>query len=1164
MSDYGNGLIDNLADRIHRDAEVVRRWVSIKQREGQQYTAVKTPGLGMGMPPIWLFPAITEAIKEGELPPLVPPQREQFEPFLKPLELLHEKVVKPVAAAAQRPFFESPWQTFLGALKSPLYVRPGSEEMQRYEEAWQPRQTIVPSWIAKPLLGGLAPEGDITIGPKEIVESLPYFVVPGGAATRTGLKGAEAAARVARPAVGAMRKEALAAAERVAPKAGEFVRAEAGGLSIKRATATMERGIADAQAVIKEAEAVGQPRMHFVEQELKDIAQEIGNRSLPYHGRAKGNLFPEYNVQELAVRENAFRAVLEGKAVLPMAAAKAPAGLPEAGMQARFTPEGQIVSEPFQPAGRGVPTQIGMDEAARLAEMRGAGKPPVSPIAETPPPTRPPAPPVEPPGGLPVGGEGMAAEPWEAALAKLTDFIKTAKTGPKVRAAATQLKREEMSRRVAASARALGTTEGRQAFFRARARLGGELPKAEFAPPKEFLSPAEWDSLVRRIQTSEMEWLNPHYRHLQRLDTEKVFSEILMEGKVPTRQQTALLENMFGENFAKAIWGKRPVSQKAGETILDLWNIPRTLNTIWDLSAALRQGLLLHGIDLKATLGGYGPMIKAFRRESVAKAVDQAIRMDELFPVLEGRAKIYFAPMGRKVTGGIAQREEAWASSAVSKLVPGARPSERAFITFLNKARFDIGKRALLGWKSEGIPWTDERLGALGRLINRASGRGTLGPAEPIAVYLNVPFFSARLQASRIQIWASLFERDPIVRKMAWKGLVKTFGTVAAVVEMASLLPGVSVERNPLSADWGKIRIGNIRIDPWGGFQQWARFLSQIAAGEIKTVSMGSKMPTDRMKLIGRMARSKESPAFGLIHDIIAGETFIGEDVSADAESAMKQAWNRLTPMALQDAVDSVREEGWPGGLIATPPAIFGVGITAFPESLSKQRDTLRNQVGAALLVELQGKGTDVGQFGEGTWYEWPDAWKNYMRRNNEQLQAFDQQITEEQLEGGISLRNADTYLKAESRRIKNMELEALALRFRNGEIDSWQYNQEAKVVRAEARGMYKAAELVNVDKKRLEKWREEHTLPCDKAVNIYYDVVDKYRPNWDLVDAKTALYLRTLNPDFAHYVEYMVEEDWKKDLGENAAWAEEMKAMGGGGGSGVPPFLRQQAIGVK
>jgi hypothetical protein len=43
------------------------------------------------------------------------------------------------------------------------------------------------------------------------------------------------------------------------------------------------------------------------------------------------------------------------------------------------------------------------------------------------------------------------------------------------------------------------------------------------------------------------------------------------------------------------------------------------------------------------------------------------------------------------------------------------------------------------------------------------------------------------------------------------------------------------VEIDPRSTDFGKIKVGNIRWDIWGGFQQWVRVASQLATGERKT-----------------------------------------------------------------------------------------------------------------------------------------------------------------------------------------------------------------------------------------------------------------------------------------------------------------------------------------
>jgi hypothetical protein len=63
------------------------------------------------------------------------------------------------------------------------------------------------------------------------------------------------------------------------------------------------------------------------------------------------------------------------------------------------------------------------------------------------------------------------------------------------------------------------------------------------------------------------------------------------------------------------------------------------------------------------------------------------------------------------------------------------------------------------------------------------------------------------------------------------------------------------------------------------------------------------------------------------------GETFIGEDADLSKESVARTAWQKFTPMFVQDVYDAVKQEGAEGAAMAAP-GFFGASITSYgPES---------------------------------------------------------------------------------------------------------------------------------------------------------------------------------------------------------------------------------------
>jgi hypothetical protein len=98
-----------------------------------------------------------------------------------------------------------------------------------------------------------------------------------------------------------------------------------------------------------------------------------------------------------------------------------------------------------------------------------------------------------------------------------------------------------------------------------------------------------------------------------------------------------------------------------------------------------------------------------------------------------------------------------------------------------------------------------------------------------------------------------------------------------SVVYLLAQLAGFDIEWDPRSSDFGKIKIGNTRIDPLGGFSQVIVFLSRVLDGKTKTGSgviapnRGENIPygvDNTYQLIAKFVRSKLAPAVGTPIDL--------------------------------------------------------------------------------------------------------------------------------------------------------------------------------------------------------------------------------------------------------------------------------------------------------
>ncbi|GAG96283.1 unnamed protein product, partial [marine sediment metagenome] len=174
---------------------------------------------------------------------------------------------------------------------------------------------------------------------------------------------------------------------------------------------------------------------------------------------------------------------------------------------------------------------------------------------------------------------------------------------------------------------------------------------------------------------------------------------------------------------------------------------------------------------------------------------------------------------------------------------------------------------------------------------------------------------------------------SPPVRKEAMKSVIKFVSTGIGILSLAKLA-GADVETDPTSADFGKIRIGNVRWDIWGGYQQWIRFAAQMITGRVKSSTTGKvrelkagEFPyQSRLDWASRFIQSKFAPVPALGADLLRGESIIGEPL--DLGTA---AYENLTPIYMQDLAEAVDEMGVVGIPAVGIPGFFGIGTQVYP-----------------------------------------------------------------------------------------------------------------------------------------------------------------------------------------------------------------------------------------
>lgn len=465
-------------------------------------------------------------------------------------------------------------------------------------------------------------------------------------------------------------------------------------------------------------------------------------------------------------------------------------------------------------------------------------------------------------------------------------------------------------------------TPGLPGLYQKLGALKGELPKVNVQPIK--LEEADAAALLSAINN------HPGLTDFEKIRASTGLAKILGESGeagVPQKGQLDLLGRVFGQELPSSIMEMHgglggPVSKKI---LNETANLTKSIMTSADLSAPLRQGLPL--VHKKEYWGALDDMVSYAFSQKNFDIAQKALKQRPLFD--------YGSKSGLHLGGindVIENREEAFMSQLADK-IPTVKGSERAYVGFLNKLRSDTFDNLVKTAEANGAKLTPELGTDLARFVNVATGRGSLGRFEKNAVELNSILFSPRLISSRLTMLNPKYYIDPNISPIARKEALKSlFATAGATTTIAGLgkLAGANLSDDPTNTDFGKIKIGNTRIDPYAGFQQYIVAAAKLINGSSTSSVSGKNTPFNssfnspsRWSVIDNLRRSKMSPIASFAEDLLRGTTADGKPVNISREVA-----DRFVPMVVNDIIGLYQED--PKLLGLAPLAIGGMGTQSY------------------------------------------------------------------------------------------------------------------------------------------------------------------------------------------------------------------------------------------
>lgn len=344
------------------------------------------------------------------------------------------------------------------------------------------------------------------------------------------------------------------------------------------------------------------------------------------------------------------------------------------------------------------------------------------------------------------------------------------------------------------------------------------------------------------------------------------------------------------------------------EAVSSAAGVSKSLKATGDNSAIFRQGwkamMTNPVIWAKNAIESFGNIVKTFGNKPV---------IDELNADILSRPNYELARRAKLAVGTV---EEAFPTSLPEKIPLFGRvykASEVAFTAFVHKLRMDIFDKQIELARNTGVDVENTaQLESIGKMVNALTGRGHLGSIEPVANVVNNVLFSPRFLKSHIDVLtAHQLQKGvtPFVRRQAALNLLKIIGGTATILTIANKLQPGSVEDDPRSANFGKIKIGATRFDVTGGMGSVVTLASRLITHSTKSstsnrvtkLDSGAFHSMSSWDVLSQFIANKRSPAVSTAYDVYKGKNHDKENMNPLTLDGFLRVLDSLyTPMPIK------------------------------------------------------------------------------------------------------------------------------------------------------------------------------------------------------------------------------------------------------------------------
>lgn len=316
----------------------------------------------------------------------------------------------------------------------------------------------------------------------------------------------------------------------------------------------------------------------------------------------------------------------------------------------------------------------------------------------------------------------------------------------------------------------------------------------------------------------------------------------------------------------------------------------------------------------------------------------------------------------KKMRLDIGEGEEAFPTSLPEKIPLFGRlfkASQDTYEAAGVRMRADVADIMLDQAEQNGVNLKEEdEIKSIGKLVNSLTGRGGLGKFEGVGKDLNVLFFSPKFMKSN---WDTLTAhtfglglKSKFARKQAAINLLKISAGMGMILLLADTLWPDSVEWDPRSSQFGKIKIGSTTFDVTGGMSAFAVLGARIAKNSTKSITtdaiteLGTGFgQSDGWDLALDFLGNKMAPTAQTVKNIVRRSDWEGNPTTIKGELA-----NLTIPISIKTADELLKTPDAAPFLLAMTGELFGISTNTYSynknwnKNITKEMQQFKDKVG--------------------------------------------------------------------------------------------------------------------------------------------------------------------------------------------------------------------------